>query len=220
LRRGNGGATTSTLCVRGTRESAKSRCSSRGAGATTVGASGLAVRILSRETFGAGGTIAAFKIGEVRVGARETSGAGGMTLVVSVLGVCLADEFNSGEGGTAFIVIAGSIGAMREERRPSAGGGPGFGLKASRLATAESECGRFILGSVHNSLAGLVAARYANRLSAVVGLLTAGASRLAGLRSAAVLVCAVRCRSNRSHPVGDEWKSGDLKTHKVFGEHE
>ena len=142
-----GGATTSTLCVSGTRESAKSRCSSRGAGATTVGASGLAVRILSRETFGAGGMIAAFKIGEVRVGVRETSGAGGMTLLVSVLERRLADEFNSGEGGTALIVIAGSAGAVREERRPSAGGGPGFGLNASRLATAESECGRFTLGA-------------------------------------------------------------------------
>ena len=148
-----GGATTSTACVRGTRESARSRCVSRGAGATTVGASGLAVRILSRETFGAGGTIAALRVGEVRVGVRETSGAGGMTLVVSVLEVRLVvreeDEFNSGEGGTAVIVIviAGSVGAMREERRPSAGGGPGFGLKASRLATAESECGRFILGA-------------------------------------------------------------------------
>jgi hypothetical protein len=112
-----------------------------------VGASGLAVRILSRETFGAGGTTAAFKIGEVRVGVRETSGAGGMTLLVSALERRLAEEFNSGDGGTALIVIAGSIGAMREERRPSAGGGPGFGLKASKLATAESECGRFILGA-------------------------------------------------------------------------
>ena len=146
-----GGATTSTLCVIGTRESAKSRCSSRGAGATTVGASGLAVRILSREIFGAGGMIAAFKIGEVRVGVRETSGAGGMMLVVSALELRLVvreeDEFNSGEGGTALIVIAGSAGAVREERRPSAGGGPGFGLNASRLATAESECGRFTLGA-------------------------------------------------------------------------
>jgi hypothetical protein len=147
-----GGATTSTLCVSGTRESARSRCSSRGAGATTVGASGLAVRILSRETCGAGGTIAvALRVGEVRAGVRETSGAGGMTLVVSVLELRLVvweeDESNSGEGGTALIIIAGSLGAMREERRPSAGGGPGFGLKASRLATAESECGRFILGA-------------------------------------------------------------------------
>jgi hypothetical protein len=32
----------------------------------TAGASGLAVRILSRETFGAGGTMAALKAGEVR----------------------------------------------------------------------------------------------------------------------------------------------------------
>ena len=49
-----GGGTTSTVCVRGTRELAKSRGVSRGAGAMTVGASGLAVRILSREMFGAG----------------------------------------------------------------------------------------------------------------------------------------------------------------------
>lgn len=62
-----GGATTSTVCVSGTRELAKSRCVSRGAGAMTVGASGFAVRILSRETFGAGGTIAALNVGEVRV---------------------------------------------------------------------------------------------------------------------------------------------------------
>src|SRR5712692_8349579 len=136
-----GGATTSTACVRGTRESAKSRCVSRGAGAMTVGASGFAVLILSCETFGAGGTMAALKVGEVRVAVRETSGAGGMMLVVRMLGVRLADEFNSGEGGTTLIVIAGRVGAVREERRPSAGGGPGFGLNASRLATAESECG-------------------------------------------------------------------------------
>src|ERR1019366_1824171 len=49
-----GGGTTSTVCVRGTRELAKSRGVSRGAGAMTVGASGLALRILSREMFGAG----------------------------------------------------------------------------------------------------------------------------------------------------------------------
>ena len=95
--------------------------------------------------------IAAFKIGEVRVGVRETSGAGGMTLLVRTLERRVVaweeDVFNSGDGGTARIVIAGSVGAMREERRPSAGGGPGFGLNASRLATAESECGRFILGA-------------------------------------------------------------------------
>ena len=110
-----GGATTSTVCVSGTRELAKSRCASCGAGAITVGASGLAVRILSRETFG----------------------AGGMMLGVSMLDLRLADEFSSGEGATT--LIAGRVGAGRAERRPSAGGGPGLGLKASRLATAESE---------------------------------------------------------------------------------
>src|SRR6266852_4593677 len=85
----------------------------------TVGASGFAVRILSCETFGAGGTMAALKVGEVRVAVRETSGAGGMMLVVRMLGVRLADEFNSGEGGTT--LMAGRVGAVREERRPSAG---------------------------------------------------------------------------------------------------
>src|SRR5271157_1510945 len=53
-----GGAITSTVCVSGTRELARSRGASlgagaTGAGATTVGASGEAVGILSRETFGA-----------------------------------------------------------------------------------------------------------------------------------------------------------------------
>src|SRR5208282_3612954 len=110
-----GGATTSTVCVNGIRELARSRCASRGAGAMTVGAIGFAVRILSREIFGVGGTISALKAGELRVLERETSGAGGTGL------------------------IAGRMGAVREERRPSAGGGPGFGFNASRLATAESE---------------------------------------------------------------------------------
>src|SRR5208337_4404284 len=77
-----GGATTSTVCVVGTRELARSRCSSRGAGAMTVGASGFAVCIRSRETFGAGGTMDVFNVGEVRVLACVTSGAGGTTLVV------------------------------------------------------------------------------------------------------------------------------------------
>jgi hypothetical protein len=49
-----GGSTTSTVCVSGTRELAKSRCASRGAGAMMVGAIGFAVRILSRDTLGAG----------------------------------------------------------------------------------------------------------------------------------------------------------------------
>ena len=140
-----GGATTSTVCVVGTRELARSRCSSRGGGAMTVCASGFAVCILSRGTFGAGGTIGVLNVGEVRVLARDTSGAGGTTLAVRAFGFRLADEFSSGAGCTTAIV--GKVGAVRVERRPSAGGGPGFALKASRLATAESECGRLILGA-------------------------------------------------------------------------
>ena len=58
-------------------------------------------------------------------------------LAARAFALCLADEFSSGAGGTAF--ISGRVGAMRAERNPSAGGGPGFALKASRLATAESE---------------------------------------------------------------------------------
>ena len=66
-------------------------------------------------------------------------------LVVRLLWVRLAAEVSSGEGGTT--LIAGRVGAVREDRSPSAGGGPGFDLNASRLATAESECGRFTLGA-------------------------------------------------------------------------
>jgi hypothetical protein len=62
-----GGATTSTVWVSGMRELARSRCASLGAGATTVGASGVAVLSLSCETFGAGGTTEAVKVGEARV---------------------------------------------------------------------------------------------------------------------------------------------------------
>jgi hypothetical protein len=148
-----GGGTTSIVCVTWARELAKSRGVSRGAGAITlcsiVGASGLALRILSCETFGAGGTTVAFSVGvdDVRVVVRETSGAGGTTSFVNCSDLRLVFEFNSGEGGTGFTVIAGSAGAMSVERRPSAGGGPGFDLNASRFATAESERGRFTLGA-------------------------------------------------------------------------
>ena len=132
-----GGATTSTVWVSGTRELARSRCASRGAGATTFGPSGFAVRIFSREIFGVGGTISEFNAGELRVREGETSGAGGMIVVERLFAARLADAFTSGAGGTA--LMAGSTGAVKDERRPSAGGGPGFALKASRLATAESE---------------------------------------------------------------------------------
>ncbi len=152
-----GGAITSTVCDNGMRELARSLGVLRGAGAITVGASGVAVRILSRETFGAGGTIvglatAAFKVGDVRL-AWESSGAGATTLAVSPFAARFGEAFNSGDGGTT--LIAGRLGATSDERKPSAGGGPGSGLKASRLATAASECGRFILGASTTFSAGL-----------------------------------------------------------------
>jgi hypothetical protein len=158
-----GGAITSTVCVNGIRELARSLGVVRGAGAITVGASGVADRIciLSRETFGAGGTgvgltkvglAAAFKVGDLRL-AWETSGAGATTLAVSPLAARFGEAFNSGEGGTT--LVAGRVGATSDERKPSAGGGPGSGLKARRLATAASECGRFILGASTTFSAGL-----------------------------------------------------------------
>src|ERR1039457_1277685 len=93
--------------------------------------------------------IAAPKVGKVRVAACETSGAGGMMFVARVLAVRLGvdpnPECNSGEGGTT--LIAGRVGAMRVERRPSAGGGPGVGLKRGRLGIGEKGRGRFSLGA-------------------------------------------------------------------------
>src|ERR1019366_10035213 len=62
-----GGATTSTVCVSGRRELAKSRCASCGAGALTVGVIGFAVRILSRESFGEGGIVLGVSIISLRL---------------------------------------------------------------------------------------------------------------------------------------------------------
>ena len=81
--------------------------------------------------------------------------------------------------------------------------------------------GQIYLGSVYNSFARLVTARYADGLRAVVGLLTAGASGLARLRSAPVL----RLRQFVAGVIDDvllgaSCRSGDLKTDKVFGEHD
>ena len=77
------------------------------------------------------------------------------------------------------------------------------------------------LGSVHNFLAGLVAARYADGLRAVVGLLAAGAPGFAGLRAAPVL----DLRQFVGGVIDDvvlraSWRVGNLKTRKVFGEHD
>jgi len=132
-----GGATTSAVCVKGTRELARSLCSSRTGGAMTVEVSELPVRILSRETFGVGGTMGVLKEDDVRLLELAISGAGAMTFIAGLLVERMVDEFNSGDG--AATVIEGRVGAVSAERKPSAGGGPASALKASRLATAESE---------------------------------------------------------------------------------
>jgi hypothetical protein len=76
-------------------------------------------------------------------------------------------------------------------------------------------------GSVHNSLAGLVTARYADSLGAVVGLLTASASGLARLCAAPVLSLRQFVPSVIDHILlGVIHAKGDLKTHEVFGEHD
>jgi hypothetical protein len=136
-----GGATTSVVCVNDDRELAKSRWASVGAGATTEGLIGVALRILSRVTSGAGAITGAFTVGRERGLACDTSGAGAITLAVRLSGLRVRAEFNSGVGGTTRGVD--KAGATRDERSPSAGGGPGRGLKASRFATEESERGRF-----------------------------------------------------------------------------
>src|SRR3974390_3027952 len=104
----------------------------------------MALRIWSRGTPGAGATTAEFVAGMFRVLARDTSGAGAMTPALIVLWLRLIVAANSGVGGTALV---GNTGATRDERRPSAGGGEGTGLKARRLATEEFECGRLTFGA-------------------------------------------------------------------------
>lgn len=74
---------------------------------------------------------------DVRLLLLAISGAGAITFIAGPLAERMTDEFNSGEG--AATVIEGRVGAVSAERRPSAGGGPGFALNASRFATAESE---------------------------------------------------------------------------------
>src|ERR1700686_3198270 len=154
-----GGATTTGAGSVNFELDVASRRGAETAGATTstVCVSGSADRILSRATLGVvgvGGMMALFSAGAARPLLRETSGAGAMTFVSSPWAERLVDAFNSGEGGA--MLIAGRVGAVREDRKPSAGGGPGFALKASRLATAESEWGRLTLGASTTFSAGLL----------------------------------------------------------------
>jgi hypothetical protein len=119
----------------------------------TEGLIGVELRILSRVTSGAGATTGPFTVGSERAFACETSGAGATTFSVKLSDLRVRAEFNSGVGGTTR--GAGNTGATRDERKPSAGGGPGTGLKASRLATDESECGKFSFGASTTCSVGL-----------------------------------------------------------------
>lgn len=90
---------TSLVCEIDVRELAKSRCASRGAGATTVAVAGeFADLNLSRETSGAGPMRDGLSVGALREFTCATSGAGGMTVLVMPVCVRLRVEFTSGEG--------------------------------------------------------------------------------------------------------------------------
>ena len=105
---------------------------------------GMGTKISRRGALGLGGTMAAFSDGVERILSRCASGVGGMTFAFNIGARCALSLRTSGVGATAASVIAGT---RNEDFRPSAGAGPGIGLNASRLATAESDCGSFSLGA-------------------------------------------------------------------------
>ncbi len=145
-----GGATTSVVCESCVRELARSR-GVLGAGATTVEAIAFDARSFSAVTFGAG-AITVDVIAALRRVSCTTSGAGATTLAARLACLRLAELaslLRSGAGGTGatFARAFESAGAASLACIPSAGGGPGIGLNASRFATAESLCGKFTLGA-------------------------------------------------------------------------
>lgn len=77
------------------------------------------------------------------------------------------------------------------------------------------------LGSVYNLLTRLVAARHADGLGAMVGLLTSGASGLASLRSSPILSLRQFVSGVVDDvPVQARGSGWDLKTLKAFGKHD
>jgi hypothetical protein len=88
---------------------------------------------LSRATSGAGATTEALNVAAERVLACATSGLGATAPSERSFTLRLAAEFNSGVGATTR--GAGKVGISNLARIPSAGGGPGSGLKASKFAT-------------------------------------------------------------------------------------
>jgi hypothetical protein len=88
--------------------------------------------------------MAAFSAGAVRDRSAETLGEGGTTESSLTLARDCSRVMLSGAGATT---LAGRVSGLSDERKPSAGGGPGLDLKASRLATAAVEEGRLRLGA-------------------------------------------------------------------------
>jgi len=103
-----------------------------------------ATSVCSDRTFGAGGTIAEFSAGAVRDLSEEILGAGG-TMASSFIPP--RDWSRATLTCAGAITLTGRLGAVRDECRPSAGGGPGLALKASRLATAPAEEGSLNSGA-------------------------------------------------------------------------
>jgi len=101
-------------------------------------------RVCSERTLGAGGTTAASRTGAVRW-LEAALGAGGTTE--------LSDGAPRDWSRVRFtfagaITLARRLGAVSEERKPSAGGGPGSFLgTASRFATAPGEEGSLRSGA-------------------------------------------------------------------------
>src|ERR1019366_3488382 len=104
----------------------------------------------------------------------------------------------------------------RDESRAQTFGGRRSGIWFEREQVGDRGIGmrQIDFRSVHNFFAGLVAARYADGLRAVVGLLTSGASGLARLRAAAVLGLRQFVAGVVDDvPLGMIWAKGNLKSH-------
>jgi len=132
-----------TLTFKAGAASVRSRDTS-GAGAIMLLFKAGAMSVRSDGTFGAGGTTAEFRAGRLRELAAAILGAGGTTEFSETPRRDWSRDTLTGAGAITF---AGRLGAVREECSPSVGGGPGFGLKASKLATAPVEEGSLRLGA-------------------------------------------------------------------------
>ena len=132
-----------TLVLKDGATSVRSR-ETLGAGAMMRASRDGATSACSERTLGAGGTIAALRVGAARDLSEERLGAGGTT----ESSVTPLRDFSRGMlNGAGAITLAGKLGAVSAECNPSAGGGPGLDLNASRLATAPVDEGSLRLGA-------------------------------------------------------------------------